>query len=223
MTTVQSKQALGKLTLTEGTDTVEVGCQAKSVTITPTDGGDAATFDLLCGNTLTEDGTADGGTLDLTGIQDFTNSTGFQAFAWKHHGKTVDFSWQPTDSTTQVFSGTLKVKRIPIGGEMNKRLEVTASWVIETLAVVPTGFGSGWGVVAITGLVAPTGTSKEYKFAPAGATLPANLTALQSNAVVGTTGTAKPTTAWSTGQFITLGDASTAHWSGTAWVAGAKS
>ena len=223
MTTVQSKQALGKLTLTEGTDTVEVGCQAKSVAITPTDGGDATTFDLLCGNTLSEDGTEDGGTLDLTGIQDFSNSQGFQAFAWQHHGKTVDFTWQPTSDTAAIFAGTVKIKRIAIGGEMNKRLETTAQWVISTLATVPTGFGSGWGVVPITGLVAPTGTSKEYRFAPAGATLPANLAALQANTVVGTTGSAKPTTAWATGQFITLGDASLAHWSGTAWVAGAKS
>jgi len=31
---------------------------------------------------------------------------------------------------------------------------------------------------------------------------------------------ATPTTAWTSGQYVTLGDGSTAHWSGTAWVAG---
>lgn len=32
--------------------------------------------------------------------------------------------------------------------------------------------------------------------------------------------TASPTTAWTTGQYVRLGDGTTAHWDGTAWVAG---
>lgn len=32
--------------------------------------------------------------------------------------------------------------------------------------------------------------------------------------------TADPTTAWATGQYVVLGDGSTAYWNGTAWVAG---
>lgn len=39
--------------------------------------------------------------------------------------------------------------------------------------------------------------------------------------LAGTTGiTASPTTAWTTGQYVVLGDNSKAHWSGTAWAAG---
>ena len=34
--------------------------------------------------------------------------------------------------------------------------------------------------------------------------------------------TASPATAWTTGQYIVLGDGTFAHWSGTAWVAGKK-
>ena len=33
--------------------------------------------------------------------------------------------------------------------------------------------------------------------------------------------TASPTTAWTSGQYVVLGDGSTAHWDGTAWVTGA--
>lgn len=43
---------------------------------------------------------------------------------------------------------------------------------------------------------------------------PANLTAAS-------TVTASPLTAWSTGQYVTFADATSGHWSGTAWVAGA--
>src|SRR4030095_10469453 len=32
--------------------------------------------------------------------------------------------------------------------------------------------------------------------------------------------TASPTTAWTTGQYVTLADATAAHWSSSAWVAG---
>jgi hypothetical protein len=45
---------------------------------------------------------------------------------------------------------------------------------------------------------------------------PADLAALQASAV-----TKSPTTAWVSGTYVTLGDGSKAHWTGTAWAAGA--
>lgn len=51
-------------------------------------------------------------------------------------------------------------------------------------------------------------------FTPTGATTPADLAALTGI-------TADPATAWTTGQHVVLGDASQAHWNGTAWAAGA--
>jgi len=48
---------------------------------------------------------------------------------------------------------------------------------------------------------------------PTGSTPPANLAACAS--VVAT-----PTTAWATGSYMVLGDASHAYWNGTAWTAG---
>lgn len=50
-------------------------------------------------------------------------------------------------------------------------------------------------------------------FTPPGSVPPANLAAM-------TGVTASPTSAWTTGQYVTLGDSSQAHWSGTAWAAG---
>jgi hypothetical protein len=50
-------------------------------------------------------------------------------------------------------------------------------------------------------------------FTPTGADAPADLDALDGV-------TATPTTAWTTGQRVVLGDSTTAYWNGTAWVAG---
>lgn len=71
------------------------------------------------------------------------------------------------------------------------------------------GGGSAPTPPAATGAVAGTPGS----YTPAGAAAPANLAALASV-------TAVPATAWTTGQYVVLGDASEAHWSSTAWVVG---
>ena len=67
------------------------------------------------------------------------------------------------------------------------------------------------GAVAATG--ATSGTPGA--FTPAGASVPANLAALQGASIA-----ASPSTAWATGESVKLGDASDAHWDASAWVAG---
>jgi hypothetical protein len=52
-------------------------------------------------------------------------------------------------------------------------------------------------------------------YAPNGATVPADLTALNAGPL-----TASPTTAWTTGQYVITGDMLAASWDGTAWVVG---
>jgi hypothetical protein len=71
--------------------------------------------------------------------------------------------------------------------------------------------------IAITGVTAGTPGA----FAPANADLPATLAALKADPVVGDTGSNAPTGAWTTGQYVVLGDASQAHWDGSAWLVGA--
>lgn len=52
--------------------------------------------------------------------------------------------------------------------------------------------------------------------------IPGSFNGRRPMALAGMTGiTASPTSAWTTGQYVTLGDGSRAHWSGTAWAAGA--
>jgi hypothetical protein len=67
------------------------------------------------------------------------------------------------------------------------------------------------GTLAVTGATAGTPGS----FTPEGATAPADLASLQAMGALG------QTTAWATGEYVVLGDASQAHWSGTAWAADA--
>jgi hypothetical protein len=57
-------------------------------------------------------------------------------------------------------------------------------------------------------------------FDPLGVVAPADFAALVADPVIGDSGTNKPTTAWSTGQFVLLVDDSSASWTGTAWQAG---
>jgi hypothetical protein len=76
-----------------------------------------------------------------------------------------------------------------------------------TYAVTPLG-----SVGMATGADAGTPGS----FTPAGSTVPADLAELQASSIV-----ANPSTAWTTGQYVELGDASQASWNGTGWVAGA--
>ena len=68
--------------------------------------------------------------------------------------------------------------------------------------------GTGDPVEATSAIAGAPGT-----FAPEGAEAPADLAALG-------TVTADPTTAWTEGQYVVLGDASEAHWDGDAWVSG---
>jgi hypothetical protein len=85
------------------------------------------------------------------------------------------------------------------------------------IGVKPMAFGSNTYTYAITPLGASVATGATAgtpgSFTPDGSVTPANLAALAS--VIAT-----PTSAWTTGQYVTLGDASTAHWDGDSWVSG---
>ncbi|QXE37121.1 hypothetical protein KQY30_25785 [Streptomyces sp. GMY02] len=83
------------------------------------------------------------------------------------------------------------------------------------LGVKPMTFGSNSWTYAVTPLGGTVATGATAgipgSFTPAGAVAPANLAELVS--VIAT-----PSTAWTTGQYVILGDSSKASWSGSAWV-----
>jgi hypothetical protein len=71
------------------------------------------------------------------------------------------------------------------------------------------------GYIAITDVTAGTPGA----FVPPNATLPASLAALKADPAVGDTAKSGDP-AWTTGQYVTLGDATQANWGGTTWEVG---
>jgi hypothetical protein len=111
----------------------------------------------------------------------------------------------PTPTQDSVFEDAATIVTPLVAADATKRENV----VDRFMAGLPTYDESSEAPVpppAATG-ASPTG------FTPAGAAAPANLAAMTG--IV-----ANPATAWAEGASVTLGDASKAHWNGTAWVAG---
>jgi hypothetical protein len=86
------------------------------------------------------------------------------------------------------------------------------------IGVKPMAFGSNTYTYAITPLGGSVATGATAgtpgSFTPTDSVAPANLAAMAS--VIAT-----PSSAWTTGQNVILGDASTAHWDGDSWESGA--
>ncbi|USH45850.1 major tail protein [Streptomyces phage VieEnRose] len=89
------------------------------------------------------------------------------------------------------------------------------------LGVKPMAYSSNPWTYAVTPLgstIAATGATAGIPgaFTPTGATPPADLEALQGSTIV-----ASPGTAWTTGQYVALGDLTSAYWDGDSWESGA--
>jgi hypothetical protein len=220
MTIVESRVKQGSLVV--GGEAFS--CQPTSAAIEPandTAGGDDA-VEVLCGDTLSA---ASGATLTanltLTAIQDFTAPDGTESlvgYSWAHNSETVDFTWNPTADPVDEWVGKVTVQALNIGGDVNTRITTEASWPITELTM-PTRLGGKkviGSATAATGVTAGTPGA----FVPPDA-IPGSLTTLKADPVIGDAGTSKPGATWTTGQYVVLGDASQAHWNGTAWATGA--
>lgn len=95
----------------------------------------------------------------------------------------------------------------------------------ESLAGLPLGVkpmsynGNAWtyAITPLGGVIVATGAAAGIPgtYSPTGAAFPANLAAMASV-------TATPSTAWTTGQYVPIGDGtSSAHWDGDSWESGA--
>jgi len=141
----------------------------------------------------------------LTGtmLLDFTDPNGVYYWVQQHQGTQQAFSFLPAGASGPTITGTV----------------IVDGWNTEELAsgaLISSKFA--WpcqGQITIAPPIAATGATAGTPgtFTPAGAAPPANLAAMTGL-------TASPATAWTTGQYVVLGDASQAHWSSSAWVAG---
>jgi|SRR5215510_384025 len=150
---------------------------------------------------------ATGYELAITWLQDWTApGGGLSMWAFENDTATKWFSMQlDKDDDTVVATGQVRVVAGSYGGAAGTPLTATATW---PLAAKPTIVVPSPSVPATGATAGTPGT-----WTPSGSTPPANLAAMSGI-------TASPTTAWTTGQYVVLGDNSHAHWDSSAWVTG---
>ena len=228
MTVIVSKVKTGQLTFTATSGTsagtaADYSCQYTSVAITPGDSGSTAADReyVLCGDPIPTTAASGGygDKLDFTIVSDHNVAAGLIAFSWAHRDEVVAFSFTPNKNpdegggaAAQTWTGTVIMKPLAVGGEVNGDLRITGSLDITSLTP-PTGFGNGY--------------SPQRSFSAPGSKFAADSTITASDApnaakLVQRGYVAIPQTAWLTGQKITIGTFDF-HWSGTDWAAGAAS
>jgi hypothetical protein len=216
MPIVDSRVSHGVLKFTaKGGTATAFECQVTAVSIVPNvEDGDSV--ETLCGDKAsTAAKTSD--TLDFTLINDFGNTNGLVAFSWLHRGETVDFEVQFDNVAADKWSGKVVMAALQVGGTVGEQVTVDASLPIVSLTP-PSGFGDG----TLKTTPPPTkGAAAPGDVFGAEATLSASdsTNAAKLNALGYV---AKPSTAWTTGQGISIGGL-WFNWTGSAWAAGKAS
>lgn len=101
--------------------------QMTSVILTPSTETEGEAVETLDGSRIEADETASW-TLELGAIQDFDDPQGFVEWARANSGAEVAFDWQPNGDGAPSYAGVVKVRPVPIGGNVAERLTTTASW-----------------------------------------------------------------------------------------------
>lgn len=101
--------------------------QMTSVALTPSTEEDGEPVETLDGSEISaEEKTT--WSLDLGAIQDFDDAAGFIAYTWTNAGDEVTFTWEPNSVDAPSYGGTVKVRPVAVGGDVNARLTTTASF-----------------------------------------------------------------------------------------------
>lgn len=118
----ESRNKNGVLTL----DGDAFNTQATNVRLTPKTDEVGDSLEVLSGDTITpEDETT--WSLAIGAVQDFDDPAGFVNFAMSNAGEVVPYTWKPNpDAPT--YAGTVRVRPVEIGGDVNKRLTTDAAW-----------------------------------------------------------------------------------------------
>jgi len=195
----------GSLKIGETGSEIDVSCYINDAAIEWTDSKTDDTT-KLCGAVRAGVTTF---TAQLTGNVDVDagNESGLFALSWNEKGSQQPFTFTPSTELGTTATGTLTIKPLRFGAdEYGADLTSDIAWDIVGDPVL--SFDGA--AVAATGATAGT----PGNWTPAGSVPPANLAAAAGL-------TASPNTAWTSGQSVVLGDASSTHWDGSAWVAGA--
>lgn len=130
MPITDSRNKGGELTL----DAQPFAKQLTSVELAPDTDEDGDAVETLDGSQILPDETTSW-TLELGAIQDFDDPAGFVEFARANAGDVVPFTWRPNDGGP-TYSGSVKVRAVTIGGDVNARLSSTASWPVQGVPAV---------------------------------------------------------------------------------------
>lgn len=205
-----------KLTVTTGSGatlkTHSFECQVTNAGITST-GGDAQSITTLCPDGTYSESTERIYSVTITGIQDVTTQESLMLFLWEHDGELAEIVFFPrvTKSGTPEGRGWKgSVKLVPpdtIGGaDSGTYATFTASLPFQSKPVMIDKDG------VVVNPPTPTGAVPGVpgSFTPTGANT-ASLTSLQALGSLG------QGAAWQTWEYVTLIDASSARWTGSAW------
>lgn len=122
MPITQSRLKAGTLTL----DALPFATQATNVRLVPKTDEQGDSLEVLSGDTITpDDSTA--WSLVVTAVQDFDDPDGLVAFAMANAGTVVPYTWKP-NATGVSYAGTVKVRPMEIGGDVDARLTTDLEW-----------------------------------------------------------------------------------------------
>lgn len=124
MPITDSRLKTGTLTL----EAAQFASQATNVRVTPSTDEVGDELETLSGDTIAPDDETTA-VLNITAVQDFDDPAGFIRFSWDNAGDIVTFTWQPNAGTMQA-TGTVRVRPVEVGGDVNARLTTSASWPI---------------------------------------------------------------------------------------------
>lgn len=123
MPITESRLKNGTLTI----DAVAFATQATNVRLEPSTDEVGDPIEVLSGDEIAADDETTWA-LVIEAVQDFDDVDGFVRFALDNAGSSVPFVWRPNSTSTNQFTGTVKVRPVVIGGDINVRLATTAEW-----------------------------------------------------------------------------------------------
>lgn len=115
MPITDSRLKAGTLTL----DGVDYNTQATNVKLTPSTDEVGDPVETLSGDEILADDETSW-VMAITAVQDFDDVAGFIAFCLENAGQSVTYSWQP-NAVGVTYAGTVKIRPVEIGGDVNKR------------------------------------------------------------------------------------------------------
>jgi len=155
--------------------------------------------------------------LAVTFLQDPHIANGINEFLYEHDTEVVWFFLGFNGTDPPKATGQCTAVAGSIGGDPRTPLTFAVTLPCKGKPVI--AFGDAASHVVVGGPATGAVAGIPGHFTPAGSDPPANL----ADMIAGTPTVvvASPATAWTTGQYVVLGDNTHANWTGTAWAAGA--